>query len=77
MKAYVMDKQDRVISAFSRIAKYNEGGNPMAIDPHIKKEVLKTVKPRISFYNPENPLNGFKAKPKAEQKRILASLKSK
>ena len=77
MKSYAMDKQANIISSFSKIARNNEGGNPMAIDPHVKKEVLKTVKPRISFYNPANPLNGFKAKPKAEQKRILASLKSK
>lgn len=72
-----MDKQANIISSFFKTARNNEGGNPMAIDPHIKKEVVSRPKVQMSFYNPNNPLNGFKAKPKAEQKRILASLKSK
>lgn len=36
-----------------------------------------TPQPFISFYNPNNPLNGFNTKSKDEQKAILKSLKEK
>jgi hypothetical protein len=39
------------------------------------KVAHKTPQPRTSFYNPTNPLNGFKAKSKAEQKEISSQLR--
>ena len=32
--------------------------------------------PRISFYNPNNPLNGFRSKTKAEQVEITKQIKA-
>jgi len=39
-------------------------------------ERAKPAAPRISFYNPNNPLNGFAGKRKADKLEILAKIKA-
>ena len=87
MKGYAMEKQDRVINGFTKVARQAEGPDFIARDMARTKEInAKIAKKsgksaiavpavRISFYNPSNPLNGFKSKSKADQLAIKASMK--
>jgi len=77
------EKQDSIIAGFQRTIIANDR-NPQP--NFIQKEVARGFskgkapvkgepKPRISFYNPTNPLNGFGSKTLAQQKEILEGLK--
>ena len=84
----VYEKQDMVISQFERINR-NAARNP---EPTwFEKQVIESRKrseayaakrakieaqPRISFYNPNNPLNGFNSKSAEERKAITQMLKA-
>jgi len=77
-------KQDIVISQFSKDIRQMEkrtwlNATEQAIEQGKRKleyqQSLKETAPRISFYNPNNPLNGFKYKSKEEQQRITKMLK--
>ena len=72
------EKQDNIIGQFNRTARQPEG--PGFIEREMAKQkpsVTRTEPVRISFYNPSNPLNGFKSKSKSEQLEIKARMKSK
>ena len=43
---------------------------------HDEKNPLPTPKPRISFYDPNNPLNGIFSKPLAYQKELQEKMKA-
>jgi hypothetical protein len=77
-------KQDIVISQFSKDIRQMEkrtwlNATEQAIEKGKEKlkyqQSLSTPAPRISTYNPNNPLNGFKYKSKEEQQRITKMLK--
>ncbi|MCK9447021.1 hypothetical protein M0Q50_09245 [bacterium] len=83
------DMQDRILHQFSNAAKQstvNTTIEQQIIDASIKKQELaknaaKKAKPveeevRISYYNPNNPLNGFNLKSKCDQQKILEKIKS-
>jgi hypothetical protein len=73
-------KQDLIISGFERDIRNERYRTQLNITEQCiqNSEKMKTPveQPRFSFYNPNNPLNGFRAKSKAEQKLITARLKA-
>ena len=83
----VYEKQEVVMNQFSRIVRAEERRTtPTWIEQQIidsrrrneeyrAKMANKKPEPRISFYDPSNPLNGFRFKSKEEQKAITAQLK--
>ena len=87
MKGYAMEKQDRVLNGFTKVARQTEGPDFITRDMARSKEIAAKIANksgktaivvpavRISFYNPSNPLNGFKGKSKADQLAIKASMK--
>ena len=83
--------QDQILNQFRRdIRSYetrHKSGNLSAVEQAIEdgrrnRERMEEIKkksdqkPFISFYNPNNPLNGFKYKSKEEQQRIMKALKA-
>ena len=77
-------KQDIVMSQFTKDIRQMEtrtwlNATERAIEMGKRKleyqQSLQQPAPRISFYNPNNPLNGFKHKSKEEQQRITKMLK--
>lgn len=85
----VYEKQEVVMNQFSRIVRAEERRTtPTWIEQQIidsrrrqeeykRKMANKPVAPRISFYDPSNPLNGFKYKTKEEQQAITKMLKER
>ena len=83
----VYDKQDIVISQFERINRNEQYRTQptwfeqQVIDSkqrtadYAKRLVNNPPQPRISHYNPNNPLNGFNGKSLEERKAITAMLK--
>ena len=83
----VYDKQDMVISQFERINRNEQYRKEptwfeqQVIDSKQRTEDYKTrmaktpPQPRISHYNPINPLNGFNGKSESERIAITARLK--
>jgi hypothetical protein len=73
-------KQDSIIAGFQREIRNERFQTELNITQQcIQNSVnMKTPveQPRFSFYNPNNPLNGFRSKSKAEQKEITARLKA-
>lgn len=76
-------KQDAIISGFQREIRNEKYRTQLsAVEQAIlagskMKEMKKPEpKPFISFYNPNNPLNGFHAKSKAEQQEISKMLRA-
>lgn len=77
MASTAFEKQDRIIGQMNRIARQPE--TPSFIEREMAKQkpsIAKTEPVRISFYNPTNPLNGFKGKSRSEQIALKASLKN-
>jgi hypothetical protein len=80
-----LEKQAIILSQFERIVRNEKyRTEPTLVESIIAESAKKraewekkkpTPSPRISFYNPNNPLNGFNTKSKDEQKAILKSLK--
>jgi hypothetical protein len=79
MASTAFEKQDRIIGQFNRTARQPEG--PSFIEREMAKQrpapAIRVAAPRISFYNPNNPLNGFGSKSKAEQLEIKMAMKKK
>jgi len=84
-----LEKQNAIIGQFASIVRSEERrirkGEMNFIESVIAESAIKraewekkkpTPQPFISFYNPNNPLNGFLSKSKAEQKEILARIKA-
>ena len=83
----VYEKQEVVISQFERINRAEaRRTTPTWLEQQIidsrkrNEEYQKSIankksEPRISFYNPNNPLNGFNSKSAEERKAITAMLK--
>jgi len=84
----VYEKQDMVISQFERINRM-AARNPeptwfekQVMESRRKAEEFRAKnanrkeEPRISFYNPNNPLNGFNSKSAEERKAITQMLKA-
>jgi hypothetical protein len=88
MSKFAYDKQDQTIAQFNRINRM-AARNPeptwfekqvieskQRAEAYRAKNAKKVEEPRISFYNPNNPLNGFSAKSKSEQREITQRLKA-
>lgn len=82
-----LQRQNRVISGFGAVVRSEARRIASGELNFIEREILQSAKrtaamspqnekPRISFYNPNNPLNGINGKSKAEQKAIIAKIKS-
>lgn len=72
------EKQDQTIGQFERTlrnAKYSTPNTKTGIFVNPRKEAPKTEEVRISFYNPNNPLNGFRGKSKDEQDAIRKQMR--
>ena len=79
------EKQDIALGQFGKVSKMADltANEPTFWEKQVEaSKNSKTLQParkepvaRISFYNPENPLNGIFNKKKAEQKEIAESLK--
>jgi len=72
------EKQDQIIGQFERTlrnAKYFTSNTKTGIFVNPRKETPKTEEVRISFYNPNNPLNGFRGKTKDEQDAIRKQMR--
>jgi len=80
----VEDIQNSVLGNFTRTIRNHErsqrkGENLTQIERSMltqKPSFNKDPKPRISFYNPNNPLNGFNGKSLEERQSILAMIKA-
>ena len=77
----VFDKQTRILNAFSRVVRNAERSSiPSFIEREMaasaKRKAPKPQAERISFYQPNNPLNGFRGKTKAEQIAIMEKIKA-
>ena len=79
MAATAFEKQDRIMGQMNRIARQPE--TPSFIEREMAKkrpaQAIRVAAPRISFYNPNNPLNGFGSKSRAEQLEIKMAMKRK
>jgi len=84
-----LEKQNAIIGQFAKTIRQEEHrirkGEMNFIESVIAESARKRAewekkkpaeKPFISFYNPNNPLNGFLSKSKSEQKEILARIKA-
>jgi hypothetical protein len=75
------DKESRVLSQFERTVR---NAQRSSVPTFTERELAysanrKAPKPqpaRISFYNPNNPLNGFAGKRKVDQIAILEKIKA-
>jgi hypothetical protein len=87
MSKFAYDKQDQTIAQFERINRMAaRNPEPTWIEKQIedsrkRKAEFEKRNPKkeevyISFYNPNNPLNGFSAKSKSEQREITQRLKA-
>lgn len=84
-----LEKQNAIIGQFQSVIRSEERrirkGELNFVESVIAESMRKKAefekkrpepKPYISFYNPNNPLNGFNRKSKDEQKEILKRLKA-
>lgn len=84
-----LEKQNAIIGQFASTVRSEERrirkGEMNFIESVIAESAIKKAEwekkkpapqPFISFYNPNNPLNGFLSKSKAEQKEIMAKIKA-
>jgi len=77
----VFDKQTRILNGFTRIVRNAERSTlptfterELAASAKMKKPAAPAA--RISHYVPNNPLNGFRGKTKADQLAILEQIKA-
>ena len=81
------EMQTRILNGFSNTLRNEKYSEPSAVQKLIfeskkNRSIRETrtrefnEKPRISFYNPNNPLNGFTGKTREEQERISLMLKA-
>lgn len=84
-----LEKQNAIIGQFQSVIRSEERrirkGELNFVESVIAESMRKKAEfekskpadqPRISFYNPNNPLNGFKGKSKDEQQEIMKRLKA-
>jgi cell division protein FtsN len=84
-----LEKQNMILGQFAKTVRQEEHrirkGELNQIESIILESARKKAEwekkkpapqPFISFYNPNNPLNGFLSKSKDEQKRIMAQIKA-
>jgi len=80
------DMQDRILGQMSKNQErsltaleqqlIDASNNKVANDARLKAIEHDKNESRISFYNPNNPLNGFNGKTKTQQTKILEGLKN-
>lgn len=84
-----LEKQNQIIGQFQSVIRSEERrirkGEMNFVESVIAESARKRAEwekkkpapqPYISFYNPNNPLNGFKGKSKDEQQAIMKRLKA-
>jgi hypothetical protein len=84
-----LEKQNAILGQFASTVRSEERrirkGEMNFIESVIAESAIKKAEwekkkpapqPFISFYNPNNPLNGFLSKSKSEQKEIMARIKA-
>jgi hypothetical protein len=82
-----LEKQQQILNQFERVIRHDsQRTEPTLIETLLLQSEKKRIEwekrrpqpaPRISFWNPNNPLNGFDFKTPDEKKAILASIKQR